>query len=293
MNTADPENRSATSRSWLERLSHILLREPKDREQLIELLRDAEQRHLLDAHALGMMEGVLLVSDMQVRDIMIPRADMIAVEHDAKLEQFLPVIIDSGHSRFPVFDDDHEEVIGILLAKDLLKYALTDNAQFNLSEILRPPVFVPETTRLDTLLQEFRNKRTHMALVIDEYGGVAGLVTIEDVLEQIVGEIEDEYDEEDDETLIKKHSASRYIIKAVTPLEEFNQYFGTDLKSDKEAATIGDILMQQFGSVPRRGEKTRIGNLFFKVLHADNRQIRLLRLIIRGKAAVKYAGTAG
>lgn len=288
MSNEDVENRLSPQRSWLERLSHALLREPKDREQLIELLRDAEQRHLLDAHALEMMEGVLLVSDMQVRDIMIPRADMISIEHDARLDEFLPFIIESAHSRFPVFDKDHEEVIGILLAKDLLKYTLNDHQQFVISSVLRPAVFVPESTRLDMLLQEFRNKRTHMAMVIDEYGGVAGLVTIEDVLEQIVGEIEDESDVEDDETLIKKHSSTRYILKATTPLVDFNKYFAVNMASLNKDETIGDIILREFGHVPRRGEAIRIGHFLFKVLHADNRQIRLLRLVTRGKAAIKY-----
>lgn len=286
--TDDTDSRQPSQRSWLERLSHALLREPKDREQLIELLRDAEQRQLLDEHALAMIEGVLLVSDMQVGDIMIPRADMVAIDHDAQLQDFLPIVIDSGHSRFPVFDKDHEEIIGILLAKDILKYALLDKQPFDLKSLLRPAVFVPETTRLDVLLQDLRNKRTHMAIVFDEYGGVAGLVTIEDVLEQIVGEIADEYDVEDDETLIKKHSASRYIIKAATPLADFNQYFGANLVGLSEDETIGDFVQRQFGHVPRRNETARFDNYLFKVLHSDNRQIRLLRLVIRGKAAIRY-----
>lgn len=286
MRNDDSDNRPLPQRTWLERLSHVLLREPKDREQLIELLRDAEQRHLLDAHALEMMEGVLLVSDMQVRDIMIPRADMTCIDYDANLETFLPLIIKSAHSRFPVFGKDHEEIMGILLAKDLLKYALVKDLQFNIHDVLRPAVFVPESTRLDRLLQEFRNKRMHMAIVIDEYGGVAGLLTIEDVLEQIVGEIEDEYDVEDDETLIKKHSDTRYIVKASTLLEDFNAYFATHFPSTEEHQTIGDLLLQQFEHIPRRGETIRIDNLLFKILHADNRQIRLVRLLIRKRSAM-------
>lgn len=282
MMSNDDTEQKHSQRNWFERLSHALLREPKDREQLVELLRDAEQRHLLDSYALGMMEGVLSVSDMQVRDIMIPRADMVSIDHDATLPAFLPLIIESGHSRFPVFDQDHEEVIGILLAKDLLKYTQQNSEQFTMKALLRPAVFVPETTRLDVLLQEFRHKRNHMAIVVDEYGGVAGLVTIEDVLEQIVGEIEDEYDDED-ETLIKKYSATRFIIKAATPVEDFNNYFGSNFSSSAEIATIGDLVLQQFGHIPKRGETLRIGHFLFKVLHADNRQIRLLRLMLRGK----------
>lgn len=283
MNEDEAQSKPATPRTWLERLSHVLLREPKDRQQLIDLLRDAEHRHLLDAHALSMIEGVLQVSDMQVRDIMVPRADIISVDHDSSLHEFLPLIIESEHSRFPVFDKDHEEIIGILLAKDLLRYTLQDNGSFDIHSVLRPTVFVPESTRLDMLLQEFRNKRNHMAIVVDEYGSVAGLVTIEDILEQIVGEIEDEYDDEDDETLIKKHSATRYIIKAATPVDDFNAYFNTDWQATETGNTMGDLVLQQFGQIPKRGETIRIGNYLFKVLHADNREIRLMRLVIRGK----------
>ncbi|MES1988341.1 MAG: CBS domain-containing protein, partial [Pseudomonadota bacterium] len=192
--------------SWLERLIHALMREPKDREQLIEVLRDAKERDLLDANALAMIEGVLQVSEMQVRDIMVPRAQMVVVQQDAKLETFLPAVIESSHSRFPVIGENRDEVVGILLAKDLVGYAFNSiAAAFSVSSILRPASFVPESKRLNILLQEFRNSRNHMAIVVDEYGGVAGLVTIEDVLEQIVGEIEDEYDIDDDDIFIQKH----------------------------------------------------------------------------------------
>lgn len=266
-------------RSWLERLSIALLREPQDREQLVKLLRDAEQRQLLNAEALMMIEGVLQISDMQVRDIMVPRAQMVTIELNEKLAEFLPQIINSGHSRFPVIGEDHNEVVGILLAKDLLTYNDTQKTRFNMRDVLRPAVFVPESKRLDTLLQEFRRNRNHIAIVVDEYGSVAGLVTIEDILEQIVGEIEDEYDI-DEETFIKKHSDNQYTIKALTPIEEFNQYFHSNL-DDSEFDTIGGLVMQAFGHLPKRGEAVIINGFRFKVLSADNRRIRLLRMQIR------------
>lgn len=274
--------KSTPSRSWLERLSQALLREPQDRAQLVELLRDAEQRDLLDAQALAMIEGVLQISDMQVRDIMVPRAQMVIVEEKAELKDFLSEVIESGHSRFPVIGENKDEVIGILLAKDLLAYSTAETQDnFNMREILRPAVFVPESKRLDKLLQEFRRNRNHMAMVVDEYGGVAGLVTIEDVLEQIVGEIEDEYDI-DDESYIKQHSRTQFIVKALTPIEEFNQHFNVQLATDN-FDTIGGLVTHAFGHLPKRGETTQIEQFRFKVLHADNRRIRLLRMTIRPK----------
>ncbi len=271
----------APSRSWLERLSQALLREPQDREQLVELLRDAEQRNLLDAHALAMIEGVLQISDMQVRDIMVPRAQMVIVEEKSELQEFLPALIESGHSRFPVIGENKDEVIGILLAKDLLAYTAEKQQDFNLRETLRPAVFVPESKRLDKLLQEFRRNRNHMAMVVDEYGGVAGLVTIEDVLEQIVGDIEDEYDI-DDESYIKQYSRTQFIVKALTSMEEFNQYFGVQL-DPHSFDTVGGLVTHAFGHLPKRGETIQIEQFRFKVLHADNRRIRLLR-VTRAKA---------
>ena len=264
-------------RSWLERLSHVLLGEPKDREQLIDLLRDAQQRRLLDSDALAMIEGVLQVSEMQVRDIMVPRAQMVVIEHDAGLQNILPVITESEHSRFPVIVENRDEVLGILLAKDLLGYFVPGrDVTFNVRDILRPAVFIPEGKRLNVLLKEFRANRNHMAIVVDEYGGVAGLVTIEDVLEQIVGEIEDEHDISED-AFIKKHSTSNYTVKALTPIEDFNDYFGSDF-SDAEFDTIGGLVVHDFGRVPRRGESLVIGRFRFKVLHADNRRVHLLQV---------------
>lgn len=268
------------SRSWLERLSNLLLREPQDREQLVALLRDAEQRQLLDANALAMIEGVLQVSIMQVRDIMIPRSQMIVVNEDTTLEECLPIIIESGHSRFPVIGDDRDEIIGILLAKELLG-AMHDDKQmqrFDIHDSLRPAIFVPESKRLNVLLQEFRHSRNHMAIVVDEYGGVAGLVTIEDVLEQIVGEIADEFDVEED-AYIKQHSKTEYIVKALMPLDEFNEHFNTQLEG-KDADTIGGLVMRHFGRLPKRGEIIKLPPFEFKVLHADKRRIHLLQAML-------------
>lgn len=277
--------------SWLERLGQTLLNNtfssrPKDRDQLDMVLRDAQKHNLLDHDALTMIEGVLTVSDMQVRDVMVPRSQMTVVEEAASPETFLPVIIESAHSRFPVVGDTRDEIVGILLAKDLLAYiaerdaksAEGDSHKFNLRDILRPAVFVPESKRLNVLLKDFRSNRNHMAIVVDEYGGVAGLVTIEDVLEQIVGDIEDEHDFEDD-VFIVKHSDTHYTLKALTPVEEFNEYF-EDTLSDDECDTIGGLIMREFGRMPERNEKCRIGRYGFKVLRADSRRIHLLQMNI-------------
>lgn len=277
MNNMDED--AKTSRSWFERLSDMLIREPKDREQLMEVLRDAEDRDILSAEMLRMIESVLQVSEMQVRDVMIPKAQMVVVEHDSPPTILLPLVIDSGHSRFPIIDNTRDDIVGILLAKDLLKACYNqDLEKFNINDLSRPAVFVPQSKRLDILLREFRINRNHMAIVIDEYGHVSGLVTIEDVLEQIVGDIEDEYDiDEDDE--IKKHADGHYIIKATTTIDDFNEYFNSEL-SDKEFDTIGGLVLQGFGHLPKRGEVLNISNFKFKVLHSDNRRIHLLELIL-------------
>lgn len=264
-------------RSWFERLSNMLIREPQDREQLMEVLRDAEERDLLSAEMLSMIESVLQVSEMQVREIMVPKSQMAVVEQDSKLDALLPLVIESGHSRFPIVDSTSNDVIGILLAKDLLKYCYNKEAiHFELTTILRPATFVPQSKRLDILLREFRINRNHMAIVIDEYGHVAGLVTIEDVLEQIVGDIEDEYDVDEDD-YIKKHDDGSYTVKASTPIDDFNEYFDCDL-SDEEFDTIGGLVVQGFGHLPKRGETLTISNFRFKVLHSDNRRIYLLEV---------------
>tara|TARA_R110000868_G_scaffold8205_9_gene42902 strand:+ start:83507 stop:84319 length:813 start_codon:yes stop_codon:yes gene_type:complete len=265
---------STPKRSWFERLSSALLREPQDREQLITLLRDAEQKQLLDAEALSMIEGALQVSEMQARDIMIPRPQMVTITKDDNLEQVLAVLTESDHSRYPVMDND--EVDGILLAKDLLPFALNGQDDFEIRNVLRPAMFIPESKRLNSLLKEFRATKNHMAIVIDEYGKVAGVVTLEDVLEQIVGEIEDETDI-DDEAYIKAHDDGHYIIKATTPIEEFNEYFETPL-NDEGCDTIAGLIAKHVGHVPQRDETIIIDGYHFKVIHADNRRVRVLEV---------------
>jgi magnesium and cobalt transporter len=271
------ESETQHKRSWFERLSDLLIREPKDREQLMEVLRDAEERNILSAEMLSMIESVLQVSEMHVREVMVPKSQMVVVEIDSKIETILPLVIESGHSRFPVLDESGNDVVGILLAKDLLKTCFAkDGKDFNIKEHLRPAVFVPQSKRLDILLREFRANRNHMAIVIDEYGHLAGLVTIEDVLEQIVGEIEDEYDVDED-VEIKKHQDGTYTVKATTTIEDFNEYFNTNF-SDEEFDTIGGLVLQGFGHLPKRGETLVIGDYRFKVLHSDNRRIYLLEV---------------
>jgi magnesium and cobalt transporter len=258
----------------------VLSGEPRDREELLELLNDARERNLFDVDAQTMLEGVLQVADMQVRDVMIPRAQMVALEKDMDLAQALTVLSESGHSRFPVVGEDRDKVIGIVLAKDLLNHFVEGGeTDFNLREYLRPAPFVPESMRLNILLKKFRASRNHMAIVADEYGGVAGLVTIEDVLEQIVGDIDDEYDV-DDEARILKHTDTRYTVKAVTPVEDFNEYFGTHL-SDAEFETVGGLVTHAFGHLPKRGEKIELGGFRFKVLRADSRRLHLLEVLRR------------
>lgn len=276
MNT-DRSNGSS-HRSWFERISQVFAGEPQDREQLIELLRDAEQRNLLDLDALAMIEGVMQVSELRVRDIMVPRAQMEVVERDAPLEQNVRVITDSGHSRFPVIGESRDEVVGILLAKDLIPYLANRDTHFDIREVLRPAVFIPESKRLNVLLKEFRASRNHMAIVVDEYGGVAGLITIEDVLEQIVGDIDDEHDTEE-AAHIRAHGDGRYTLKALTTIEDFNEYFGTQL-SDEEFDTIGGLITNRFGHLPKAGEEVSFDGFRFKVLHADRRRVHLLELIL-------------
>ena len=262
--------------SWLKRISQALSKSPKNREQLTELLRDAQRLGYLDADSLRMIEGVLQVSEMSVSEIMLPRSEMIVVNKEAKYEEILPIAIKSGHSRFPVIGENKDEVIGILLAKDLLNYSLEqERDNFSLKDILRPAVFIPENKRLGILLNEFRKNRNHIAIVVDEYGGVSGLVSIEDVLEQIVGDIEDEHDV-DKGIYIRKHKANAYSVKAITPIEEFNQFFGTQLKDD-EYDTVGGLVLQGFGHLPKRGETVTIEGIAFKVLRANNRRIQVLQ----------------
>jgi len=263
------------SKTWLERLAQALLGEPQDREQLISLLRDSEQRNLFDSDALGMIEGVLQVSEMQARDIMIPRSQMVILKRDSDIKDILPIVVEFNHSRFPVIGENLDDVIGILLAKDLLPYFVSDNkSKFYLRDIIRQAIVIPESKRLNILLNEFRSSRNHMAIVVDEYGGVSGLVTIEDVLEQIVGEIEDEHDVDED-AYIKDHGDHNYTIKALTPIDDFNEYFLCDLSKD-EYDTLGGLLLNRMGHLPKRGELIEIDGFHFKILRADNRRIHLM-----------------
>jgi magnesium and cobalt transporter len=259
----------------LERLSSLLMRQPEDREQLVALLHNAYDRSLLDADALSMIEGVMQVSDMQVRDVMIPRSQMDVVDISESPEKFIPYVIKTAHSRFPVVDQGKDNVIGILLAKDLLRYYAGE--EFNVREMLRPAVFIPESKRLNVLLKEFRANRNHIAIVVDEYGGVAGLVTIEDVLEQIVGEIEDEYDFDETEDNIILDRTGRFRVKAVTPIEDFNEKLGTHF-SDEDFDTVGGLVTNKFGRLPKRGEQIGFDGVSFQVLRADSR--RLYSLLI-------------
>ncbi len=256
--------------SLLERLSHLLLREPEDREQLVELLHSAYENHLMDGDSLAMIEGVLQVSEMQVRDIMIPRSQMDLIDITDPPETFIPYVIETAHSRFPVIEDDKNDVIGILLAKDLLRYYAGED--FEVRDMLRPAVFIPMSKRLNVLLKEFRSTRNHIAIVVDEYGGVAGMVTIEDVLEQIVGDIEDEYDYDEDEDNIIQNADGSYRVKALTEIDDFNEIVGTQF-SNEEFSTIGGLIVNKFGHLPKRGDHITIENLSIKVVRADSRRL--------------------
>ena len=267
--------------NWLERLSHFLLREPDDREQLVELLHASFEKSLLDADALAMIEGVLQVSETQVRDVMIPRSQMDVIDITQTPEEFIPFVIETAHSRFPVIDDDKNDIIGILLAKDLLRYYAGED--FDVRDMLRPAVFIPESKRLNVLLKEFRSNRNHIAIVVDEYGGVAGMITIEDVLEQIVGDIEDEYDFDETEDNIIRDTQGRYRVKALTEIADFNEVLGTEF-SDEEFSTIGGLVVSQFGHLPKRGESITFNNLKFTTLRADSRRLHSV-LIEEMKAA--------
>ena len=277
--TEDQQAESGNHRSWLERLSFALLGEPKTRAELLNLLRDAQQRDLLDMDALAMIEGVMHVSEQQVRDVMIPRSQMVVVERDWSLERLLAEVIESGHSRFPVIGESRDDVVGILIVKDLLRYFAQGSGSFRLTDVLRPAKFIPESKRLNMLLREFRSTRLHMAIVVDEYGGVAGLVTIEDVLEEIVGEIDDEYDIEQPPEFIRQQGERQFMIQALTPVEEFNTHFGTRF-SDEKADTIGGLVMMELGHLPKRGEVAEIDGYPFRVVRADNRRVHLLELTL-------------
>jgi len=272
--TPDP----TSQKNWLDRLGQVFSSEPKDREELIMILREAQERNLFDTSALAMIEGVFQVSELQVRDIMIPRSQMVVVEEEDSVQEMLPTIIESAHSRFPVIGDSRDEVVGILLAKDLLRVLSEQNQpDFNIRDILRPAFIVPESKRLNILLNEFRNTRNHMAIIVDEYGGVAGLVTIEDVLEQIVGDITDEHDLEEDQYIKYSDDDQYALVKALTPIEDFNEYFETSFDDD-EFDTIGGLVTHKFGHVPKRNEATRIDEFKFEVISADSRRLHLLKV---------------
>ncbi|MBK7901698.1 MAG: CBS domain-containing protein [Proteobacteria bacterium] len=263
--------------SWLRRLANAITGEPRDLDELAAILVEARERGLIDADVLQMLESVLEVSEIQVRDIMVPRSQMVVINRDEPVDKILPVVIESGHSRFPVVGEDRDEVQGILLAKDLLRFFVEDQPDdFDIKECLRPAVFIPESKRLNVLLKEFRVTHNHMAIVVDEYGGVSGLLTIEDVLEQIVGDIGDEYDVDESEG-IRKEADRSWTVPALTRIEDFNQAFGTRF-SDEECDTIGGLILQELGRMPRRGEAVQIGGLELKVTRADRRRIETLRV---------------
>jgi magnesium and cobalt transporter len=273
----DNDKDTGSSGKWLRKLSRKIVGEAQDRGEVIEYLRDAAERGIVEGDALAMLEGVLGVADIQVRDIMVPRAQMTVLSRDDESEVLLRTVIESGHSRFPVMDENREKIVGILLAKDLLRLAVQeDDAQFDIKEFMRPTVFVPESKRLNVLLREFRRSRVHMAIVADEYGGVAGLVTIEDVIEQIVGDIDDEHDVDEDVN-IRKDGERQYIVRGQTPIDEFNEYFQTEL-SDDEFDTVAGLVMNQLGRLPRRGETLQLADCELKVLRFDRRRIDSLRL---------------
>ncbi len=273
-----PDEHSSTGR-WLRRITDTFSGEPRDVEGLTEILAQAKERGIINPDAFDMLEGVLRVVELQVRDIMVARSQMTVVNRDDPPEDLLPIVIESGHSRFPVIGEDRDQIVGILLAKDLLRYFAAGSAKrdFDIKECLRPVVFIPESKRLNVLLKEFRVSHHHMAIVVDEYGGVSGLVTIEDVLEQIVGDIGDEYDVEDDLD-IRKEGDRQFTVKAQTPIDEFNTYFSTEF-SDEEFDTIGGLVMNYLGRLPRRGDTFMLGGLEFKVLRADRRRLDMLRVI--------------
>ncbi len=268
----------STTGRWLRRITQQIAGEPQDREEIVQLLRETSDRGLIDSDALGMIEGVLDVADLQVRDIMVPRAQMVTVRRDDPPARILPVVVESGHSRFPVMDESRDDIVGILLAKDLLRLMTGEQpARFDIREYMRPALFVPESKRLNVLLKDFRRNRNHMAIVVDEYGGVSGLVTIEDVIEQIIGEIDDEFDVEDDQN-IRREAERQFAVRGTTRLEEFNEYFGTHL-AEEGVETLAGLVMQKLGRLPWRGETLNVDGLELRIVRADRRRIDLLRVV--------------
>lgn len=272
------EERSAQPRSWFGKLAQAFSDEPRSREDLLTDLKEAAEENVLDNEALSIIEGAMQVSEMQVRDVMIPRSQMVVVEAEQTPKEFLPVIINSAHSRFPVMGENPDEILGILLAKDLLPLILEETLEHvDIRKNLRPVTFIPESKRLNVLLNEFQQTRKHMAIVIDEYGGIAGLITIEDVLEQIVGEIEDEHDHDDDDGNIRPFEDNAWIVKALTEVDDFNEYFDAAFP-EEEFDTIGGIVTQRFGHLPEKDESVDINGFTFRILSADNRRIRLIQV---------------
>lgn len=266
-------------RTWWDRLGHLFSGEPRNREELIEELRTAHANGLLSADTLPMLEGALKVTELSVDDVMVPRVQIVMIAADAPLAEILAAVVESGHSRFPVHGEDKDEILGILLAKDLLKF-FGNGADFDIHAILRPAVLIPESMRLNVLLAEFRRSRNHMALVVDEYGGVAGLITIEDVLEQIVGEIDDEHDDEEEPALVHAQADGSWLVSALTPIEDFNEEIGCDF-SDEEFDTIGGLITAEFGHLPEVGEETAAGDFLFHVTEADDRRVQQFRVTRR------------
>lgn len=274
----DQNSTNQDTRSWLERITQLFSSDPKGKEDIVSFLKEALDKQLIERVTFNIIQGALEVTDMKVRDVMVPRPQMVVVKASQTPEEFLPTITESGHSRFPVVGESQDEILGVLLAKDLLPLLLNGNLQkFKIRDVLRPATVIPESKRLTTLLNEFRSNRNHMAVVIDEYGGVSGLVTIEDVLEEIVGEIEDEFDIDADDSQIHETEDGKCIVNALTPIDDFNEHFGLEF-SDEEFDTIGGIVMQHFGRLPTRHESIEIAGLKFKVLTADNRRIRSLQV---------------
>ena len=279
----EPSSSGSPSKSWLERLGQALSSEPRNREELIEELRAAQANGLLSADTLAMMEGAITVTQQSVADVMVPRAQMVSIDVESPYLDVVKIAVESGHSRFPVHGEDRDEVLGILLAKDLLRAVAEGRQPETLRELLRPAVLIPESKRLNVLLKEFRLSRNHRAIVVDEYGGVAGLVTIEDLLEQIVGEIDDEYDDEPAERLIEAQADGRYVVDALTPIGDFNKQFGADF-DDRQYDTLGGMLTAAIGHLPETGEEVSIGRFDFRIARADARRVHALHLTVRGDA---------
>ncbi len=280
MNDDNSQSTSGSSKSWLEKIVQTLSGEPRNREQLSEVIAEAELQNVIDPETREMIEGVMDVNELRVRDVMIPRAQMVTIDIEQSPQSFLPVVLESAHSRVPVVNESKDHIEGILLAKDLLAFAFDSEKAFELSSILRPAVIVPESKRVDALLKEFRLKRYHMAIVVDEYGGVSGLITIEDILELIVGEIEDEFDIEDaDNELIRPLNKHTYSVKALTEVDDFNDFFETDF-NEEEADTIGGIVLKAFGHMPTTGDEVTINDIVFKITNADARRLIQLKVSI-------------